>query len=114
MMAKYEIEIDKVPEGWAPIAVGSPKIGEYYLWDGKPLKSTIEGYGSVYVILERIKQYREPVLPSDFGKRAEFSDDGVQWTIGTVGGWCKYDDEDEFTWMCITCGYKHCRIEVTQ
>ena len=61
------------------------------------------------------KEYREPVLPGDYGKECEFSDDGVTWVYSTLIGWCKEQEDDVLTWINWGgSGYTHARIEVKE
>ena len=107
-MAKQKIEIEVgTVEGFEPTCeYRPPRCGEFYLDSVGAVRSTIN-FTSSRLILRRVKQYREPVLPADYGKQCEFSDDGEQWCIEGVSWWHPVSG-----WM--SCGgeyWKHCRIE---
>jgi hypothetical protein len=114
---KFEIEID-CPEGWKVVAFRQIKPGEWYLSYISAMpqqwKATHVSQGMVF-ILERIKTYREPVLPADYGKVCEFSYDGKCWIEGKLGGYCLADwSITQFRWRNNNgTAYRHCRIEVT-
>jgi hypothetical protein len=114
---KFEIEVD-CPEGWKVVAYRQINPYEWYL---NPINKKAQEWdvdhpstGMVFVI-ERIKTYREPVLPADFGKACKFSRDGNDWASGELGGWFRGRHTlDGFYWRdTCGCGYSHCRIEVT-
>jgi hypothetical protein len=112
-MVKYEIEID-CPEGWKPVAFREPRRGDYFLTPyGECMKANVSFKGDL-LIVEPTKTYREPVLPADYGKQVEFSDDGVQWFSWNLEGWHKDTEDDDVPWASQSGSYKHCRIEVTQ
>lgn len=56
-------------------------------------------------------EYREPVLPADLGKWAEFSHDGINWMRYKLRG-CHKESEASLTiWSEKNIGFRHCRIK---
>ena len=56
-------------------------------------------------------EYREPVLPADLGKWAEFSQDGINWMRYKLRG-CHKESEASLTiWSEKNIGFRHCRIK---
>jgi hypothetical protein len=57
-------------------------------------------------------RYRKPCLPDDYGKPARFSDTGVTWTHGTLGGYWPMSDDDDTPWLDEDGkGYQFCEVE---
>jgi hypothetical protein len=112
---KVEIEAD-VPEGWEAVAYRIPVMGDYHLPEcGRQaglVRATVN-YASKRIIVRKLKQYRDPVLPADRGKPAEFSNDGVSWGLGWLAGWYMDGPDDDEPWVDATAlGWGYCRIEV--
>lgn len=107
-MAKQNvlIEVD-VPDGWeATGEFRAPVVGEFHAQHGKAIPVNIN-FATPRIILRRVKQYREPVLPADAGKKVEFNDNGAAWFSRDLAGWSVssgWIDEFGHRW-------KFCRIE---
>lgn len=56
-------------------------------------------------------QYREPVLPADLGKLAEFSQDGNTWSRWKLCGCYRDADDQPISWQSANIGFRHCRIK---
>lgn len=114
-MAKQKIEIEvDVPDGYE--ATGEFRVpssrADLYYFEG------MVGHGdpgrlAERVILRRVKQYREPVLPADAWKTCEFSDNETNWFSGLLNAWvCSDMKNDGKNWNMVGHGFfKHCRIE---
>lgn len=110
---KVEIEVD-VPDGYELTGeYRRPNEGDVYL-SGSGGINICAGDGDFNrLIMRRVKQYREPVLPADYGKQCEFSDAGKTWVMDNLGWWHptsgwrsldrSLDDHGEY--------WNHCRIE---
>jgi hypothetical protein len=113
---KFEIDID-CPEGWKVVDLRQPKRGEHILLmeEGCPIaeQARYDWIRTPVVILERIKKYREPKLPDDFGKECEFSHDGVEWAKSKLEGWLSCYASERLPWSCEKGCFEYCRIEVT-
>ena len=110
---KIEIEVDVPEDGYeATGEYTNAADGDWYLdhmnrvrcWSGQ--KSQCR-----YIILRRVKQYREPVLPADWGKTCEFSYGGERWTRDRLIGYEKGSEADEEVWQAEAMYYRYCRIE---
>jgi hypothetical protein len=60
------------------------------------------------------KKYREPVLPQDWGKWCEFSDDGVEWLQDKLMGYGANFSNKTFPWLSTVAAHSFARIEVPQ
>lgn len=56
-------------------------------------------------------EYREPVLPGDLGKWAEFSQDGINWIRYKLCGCYKEPESSLTIWSEKNIGFRHCRIK---
>ena len=56
-------------------------------------------------------EYREPVLPADLGKWAEFSHDGINWMRYKLRGCHKESESSPTIWSEKNIGFRHCRIK---
>jgi len=63
-------------------------------------------------VMER--KYREPVLPQDWGKWCEFSDDGDKWLQDRLMGYGANLTSKCFPWVSTGSTYNFARIEVTE
>lgn len=108
---KVEIEVD-VPDGYEATGEFRTPVNsqDIFLLDAHgSIRTGGHYWGVPRIILRRVKQYREPVLPADYGKQCEFSDDGKTWVMDNLGwwhptsGWRSIDDHGEY--------WNHCRIE---
>ena len=63
-------------------------------------------------IIEKIPQYRDPVLPADWGKKARFSNDGIKWIDGKLAAFASFLDKlDDKPWgEKDTFYYKFCQV----
>lgn len=108
---KVEIEVD-VPAGYEVCKIAPPRAGDVYLNKHYQPEMAESSWEIPRIILRRVKQYREPVLPADYGKECEFSDDGKNWERHPLLGFCKDSaDSCERIWFCGGFWAKHCRIE---
>lgn len=104
---KFEVELD-VPEGY--------KIKDFRIASGEDTVIRFSGDATanpipvrIYrgytpnpqpeFIIEKIPQYRDPVLPADWGKTARFSDDGKEWVQAELAGYCAYYQDDAHRWL---------------
>jgi hypothetical protein len=115
---KIEIELPKLDCDYDRVELRQPTRGDYY-WDGfRWVKAWMDHERNCkYLCVTPMpaKKYREPILPPDYEKECEFSDDGKRWVKGLLVGWSKLEDVDEFTWINASgCGYKYARIEVAE
>lgn len=111
-MAKQNvlIEVD-VPDGWeATGEFRAPVVGEFHAQHGKAISVNIN-FATPRIILRRVKQYREPVLPADYGKQCEFSDDEVNWHTYNLHGFWHAIPGEPICWRGGFSWYKYCRIE---
>jgi hypothetical protein len=110
---KVEIEV-AVPEGWEVVGQRSPRIGDYFLSEcSGPLVLANMDFVTNRIVLRKVKQYREPVLPADYGKQAEFSSNRIDWEANELTGWLRYHQEDLCSWSNQGDEwYPYCRIEV--
>jgi len=114
MEKKVEIEIPKLPKGCELVSYRKPKQGDWYLDNGKWTQSHIDFQKQFVIVAERSKQYREPVLPEDYGKQCEFSDDGETWEVSALEGFVKFVKDAVAPWCASSSFHKFCRIEVTE
>jgi hypothetical protein len=108
MFQKIEVEIN-IPDGYE--ATGEfryPVNGELYLYCGTVAKS--DGVHPERLILRKVKRYREPTLPADYGKECEFSNSDGEWSKGVLIGYRKNDCQDLIPWSGGEDYYCHCRI----
>jgi hypothetical protein len=104
---KIEIEVD-VPDGYEVAEYRKPQLGESYLC-GRGEINICHGEGDFNrLILRRVKQYREPVLPSDKFASSEFSDDEKNWVCSYLKGVVL---DEEFPWKSGCGSFRFCRIE---
>ena len=109
---KVEIEVD-VPEGWEVVRFGCANPGEWYFYRGLTVWQTQNVTVAPVFIVRKVKQYREPVLPADYGKQAEFSSNRIDWEANELTGWLRYHQEDLCSWSNQGDEwYPYCRIEV--
>jgi hypothetical protein len=112
--------LPNLPEGeWSHAEVRKPKKGDWFLhedWGSlKWEKMTSNIFPCPRLVLVPAKKYREPILPPDYEKECEFSNDGVEWVQSTLTGWVREEEEDNFNWLNWNgCGYEHARIEVKE
>jgi hypothetical protein len=88
--------LPELPPGeWSHCEYRAAKPGEFALlqekgelnWrQWKHQNTSILGW----VVLVPAKKYREPVLPADWGRECEFSNDKETWTKGTLAGYLSY------------------------
>jgi hypothetical protein len=108
---KIEAEID-IPEGWEFVRTGSMVRGEFYLGIESNPVCAMDNYANGCIVIRRVVEYREPVLPADAHKKCEFSRDGVNWSSGILNAWVSSDRGDKCNWNCQGIGFhEHCRIE---
>lgn len=75
-----------------PIAFRQPLLSELFIGsNGVVLECTFEPHYSnprpPKIILRKVKTYREPVLPADYGKNARFRDSEIgPWSEGILTG----------------------------
>ena len=63
-------------------------------------------------IIEKIPQYRDPALPADWNKPAQFSDDGITWVEGRLAAYASHyaDDKDRWCGVGGSHWYKFCQV----
>jgi hypothetical protein len=117
---RIEIDVPELPPGeWSHCEFRKANPGEFVLHQPEETPTWRQWRDRVpsffmQVVLVPAKKYREPVLPQDYGKECEFSDDGEHWVYSTLIGWCKEEEDDVLTWINWGgSGYTHARIEVT-
>lgn len=111
-MPKQDIVLKdvEIPEGFEA-------TGEYrYARPGEWVKAinkvsaykASEGTQIDILILRKLPQWRDPVLPADFEKRAQFSDTGKEWKDGRLFGW---HGNTRFHWLSDKNVYwKFCQV----
>ena len=113
MKQEIKIEVD-IPDGWEFDRYGVPNVGENYLgmcYGDIHLRQPSDSLVSKYFVIRKIKQWRDPVLPADFGKEARFSDNGKKWNTGELAGWFKEDADDDMVWVSKSIhGYRFCQV----
>ena len=108
---KFEVELE-VPDGYEIDGYRSPRANELFLnLDGDWMYSDIDSKRKFFV-LRKLPQYRDPVLPADWGKPARFSDDGKEWVEDKVGGYASFTENDPRMWGAYDrCEYfKFCQV----
>jgi hypothetical protein len=76
----------EIPDGYEPTGeYRSPVVNEPFLYDGNVISA--HNHSTKRLILRKIPQWRDPVLPADAGKRARFSDEGSWWEDGECWGY---------------------------
>lgn len=110
---KIEIEIDdSLVTTHKPVAIRKPKDGDIVrnVYSGQFYYYNEIEESKTAVIYEKIKQYREPVLPADACKECEFSSDEKTWSRGILLGYLHH----VFGWKSFNSNnWKFARIEVT-
>ena len=56
-------------------------------------------------------KWETPVLPFDWGKECEFSDDGDAFEQSTLSQYAKNDESDKYVWCSASRYYAFCRID---
>jgi hypothetical protein len=114
-LQKIEIELD-VPAGYQLTGeYRKPQAGEkvYDIQTGQVYTELFNpGLDPAFIVIPT-KLYREPVLPADYGKVAEFSDDGHRWVVGELIGWTGPKRELGTRWHELHNRWNLARIEVT-
>jgi hypothetical protein len=111
------IEIPKPPDGWVFDGFRMVLFGEQYFNGAKWVDWVCTGASNgKYLVAVKAKQYREPVLPADWGKGCEFSSNGMIWDPGKLSGYVSFlNVKDSVPWMADNNRYyQHCRIEVSE
>ena len=114
MLQKIEIEIN-VPDGYEFVRYGVPESGEFYLGENQIDVYLREGFclSAKYFVVRKIKQkqWRTPVLPADWGKECEFSDEETIWRTHKLACYDREDDSDLYPWRSWGGhSYTYCRI----
>ena len=105
---KVEIEIPKPPDGWVFDGFRKVKAGEMAFCYEDWIDCVIEE-GEQYPVAIKAKQYREPVLPADWGELCEFSQDELYWVSAELDGYHRGK------WITKSLQeYLLCRIEVSE
>jgi hypothetical protein len=116
MEAKKQVDIAVgIPDGWEPVRVDYAEAGDWYLCIDGPRQSFSKLRSVPFLIIKKIKKYRNPSLPDDFGVVAEFSNDEVNWVKSNLLGWLYTStcyQKDYSPWRAAGDYYQHCRIEV--
>lgn len=91
----------EIPEGFEP-------TGEYRLanpdeWflsrDENPVAcQSISGSSVLVIILKKLPQWRDPVLPADAHRKAKFSMEGKEWSGGILKGFVMRNGKP--SWIC--------------
>ncbi len=113
MRIKASIEIE-IPEGFQPVRFGFPEPGEMFIRAcGLIGQVGVDEpvFGAPRLIVRRVKQYRDPVLPADYGKKAMVSNDGKEWLEAKLVGWRKVCDSDHWVWYCEVGYFRFCQVE---
>lgn len=116
---KFEVELD-VPEGYEidryAVAGAGDTVIRVMASTGERLAVRVyPGYSvnpQPEFILRKVPQYRDPVLPADWGKPARFSDDGKTWVEAVLAGYCAFYADDRLRWLAVgesNC-FKFCQI----
>jgi len=108
---KVTIEVD-IPNGWEPTGEFRPLnqfTAEY--WLGRDGEVEFDRGGFLpKLILRKVKRYREPSLPADYGKECEVSDDGKKWVTAKLQGFAKNCTGDSYPWKSDEGYCTYCRI----
>lgn len=114
---KFEVEIS-VPYGFKIIAYRQPKTYEQFLvatgidyW--RVDRATFDFQKDCHFIVEKVIEYRAPMMPADYGKTIEFSDDqNGEWVENTLCG-LAVNPAVAYPWMTEDgLVYKFARIKV--
>lgn len=106
---KYEIEIECIPDGYEPVRFGVPADDEEFMNCGLIQVASRHYPCQAYLVLRKVKRWRQPVLPDDAGKVCRYSDDNENWSMGCrLHGW----DRSDLPWIIHTGSrYKYCEVE---
>lgn len=110
---KFEATVD-VPDGYEIVDYRKVQSDEHFLGDrGKVvqwpfIKESLDNA----MILRKIPQYRDPVLPADWGKKARFSFDGINWADGILASYAAHYADDKNRWGAASkpFWYKFCQV----
>jgi hypothetical protein len=110
------IKIPAPPDGWVFDGYRLAKSNDLVFVDECWQHWGLYNSRQRYPIAVKVKQYREPVLPADWGKECEFSNNGMIWDPGQLSGYVLcLDGEDNLPWKADdTRYYQSCRIEVSE
>ena len=113
MLQKVEIELE-VPEGYRVLRYGRPARGDLYLTHSSKgvyvELAEMNFQHTCYFILEKIVEYRHPVMPDDWGVKCEFSNDRTTWYPSVLRGFRPHCNEQPF--VTNTKLYAYARIKV--
>lgn len=110
---KFEVELD-VPEGYEVIDYRQVHSDEWFIGlnGNARVWQFVSDSKDPTFILRKVPKYRDPALPGDWGKDAEFSDDGKEWTKGRIAGYAAHYADDKSRWGKLGAPdwYKFCQI----
>jgi hypothetical protein len=102
----------EIPDGYEPTGeFRIPNADELFLLGSKVVSNCTSWVTTQKLVLRKIPQWRDPVLPADYGKKARFSDDKIKWRHGSLTGWSSDGDNDDFPWIEERMhGWKFCQV----
>jgi hypothetical protein len=113
---KVEIEVPDLPAEFEVVGFDVASGDDLILLDGQWISWDMQQVSkSEYFVARKAKQYREPVLPADWGKEVEGYDPTTgEWVRGSLVGFTKYSVAEKVAWDIDNESYTACRIEVSK